>query len=419
MQNQAIGSATAAEVIKPRYSLRSPVHVWAEVSPALAEPFKLDNGGGGAVQWGAVHVSAEYLDRLPLGAALGARAIPAGPLLAEVQGQQVLALARRQAARLQRSMLWQGRGMSEATAADAAADGAAAVVAWRNGQDMDGAERGAAGVCWRAVVRSVGQDTLGESIEGWRGQDGGADCWDNLTGSALPLPALLGDGSRAERAARLLFERARAKRPALLARRVEEIKAARGGRGKRAEVIDKLHRAAVLLLHGEPLDAAASAAGFKASGSGSHAARAGDRLMQAARRLGFRVRFSARDRDKAEASGAGGARVPMSAATAAALAFGFAPSATLPLQDGRGGKRRVAKLRRMARARARKARQAARRAGWAARVGKLADKRRDLARAARRADKAAGLWARFGAAAGAATSRTNGHWRGAARLWRG
>src|SRR5258707_1120246 len=82
---------------------------------------------------------------------------------------------------------------------------------------------------------------------------GGADSFDLLTGSALPLPALVGDGSRSERATRLLFERTRAKRPALLARRVESIKA-QGGRGKRGELIDKVHRAAVLLLHGEQID---------------------------------------------------------------------------------------------------------------------------------------------------------------------
>src|SRR5207244_1172341 len=123
--------------------------------------------------------------------------------------------------------------------------GAAAVVQWRNGAELDGADRGAAGVSWRAVVQSVAFDWFGESIEDWReSSGGGADGFDLLTGSAMPLPALVGDGSRAERASRLLFERARAKRPSLLARRIESLKLRRG-RGKRGELIDKVHRAAV------------------------------------------------------------------------------------------------------------------------------------------------------------------------------
>jgi hypothetical protein len=343
------------------------------------------------------------------------RAIPAGPLLTECQGQLDLAEARGQAARLAASMARDGREMSDTSEAEAVGAGCLAVVAWRNGQDVAGVEIGARGVCWRAIVQSVARDSFGESIELWRENDGegGADCFDSLTGSALPLPRLLGDASRAERAARLLFERARAKRPGLLARRIEAIKA-KGGRGRRAASVDRVHRAAVLLLHGESIDKAASAAGFKASGQpGRQFKPAGDQFAQAVRRLGFRFRLNLRQGDPKERKPGGGVFVPMSSATAQALSFH--PSALVPLDNGRGGKQRVAKIRRLQRARARAAKLQAARAAWTARAAKRAGKRRDLARAARRGDKAAGLWPIHGAGAGAMQSRTNGYWRGAIR----
>jgi len=103
-------------------------------------------------------------------------------------------------------------------------------------------------------VRSVSTvDTLGESVEDWRREDGSID-WESLTGSALPLPQLCGDASREDKAPRLLFERARGKRAGLLARRVASLKLQATGR--RVEVVDKIHRAAVQLLHGASLDAA-------------------------------------------------------------------------------------------------------------------------------------------------------------------
>jgi hypothetical protein len=366
------------------------VHVWADVAP-LPE-FKIELGTGAGAGGGAVLVSEACLDFLSIGVALASASIPAGPLLRECQGLQVLAMARAQAAKLAKSMQRDGRGMSSTSQDEAAAAGAAAVVAWRNGAKLDGAKQGARGVCWRAVVRAVAMDSFGESIEHWRDLDGGADCFDKLTGSALPLPALVGDGSRDERATRLLFERARAKRPALLARRVESLKAG-GGRGKRAESIDRVHRAAILLLHGEDMDTAAQAAGFKPSGSGRQAVRAGDMLMRAARRLGFRVQFTVRDRQQGERNGGGGAFVPMSSATA--TAYGFKPSASLPLQDGRGGKRRVPLIRRLQRARVRRQRLAEQRATRTHKQAKARERAQARARVARRADKAAG-WFTFG-----------------------
>jgi hypothetical protein len=391
-------------------------HVWADLGTEY-KPFKIEREtGAGAGRVGAVLVS-EALDRLPIGAALSSVAMPCGYLLHEAQGQGVLDMARKQAAKLRQSMRRDGRKMSDTTEQEAIAAGAGAVVRWRNGEDCDGAEHGAAGVCWRAIVQSVAQDSFGESIEDWRGQDDdGADSFDTLTGSALPLPSLVGDGSRSERASRLLFERARAKRGDLLARRIESLKA-KGGRGKRGELIDKIHRAAILLLHGESVDNAATGAGFKPYGSGRHAVRAGDSLMQAFRRLGFRVRFNLRQVETKERANHGGACQPITAATFSGWSFN--PSETLPCQDGRGGKRLIPKLRRLQRAKARRARLAAATASRAKRLDKRENKRATLARAARRADKARGLWAQYGRMAGAPVSRTNGYWRGAARVWQG
>src|SRR5437867_4730598 len=186
-QNQIKPSKRKGRAVAPS------VHVWADTSP-LPE-FRIDTGGGGGGErFGAVCVSEACLDFVSIGAALQSRFIPAGPLLHECQGQQVLSTAKRQAAKLARGMAKDGRAMSDTSQADAVGAGAAAVVEWRNGAELDGADRGPAGVSWRAVVKSVAFDGFGESIEDWRESSGGADCFDLLTGSALPLPALVGDG---------------------------------------------------------------------------------------------------------------------------------------------------------------------------------------------------------------------------------
>ena len=384
-----------SEQVKVRGRTQSPQHhVWATEEDQAFQPFRVETGGGsGTGRGGAVLVSEDTLDHLPVSIALSSASIPAGPLLREVQGQQVLAMARAMAARLSRSMARDGRAMSSATESEAIGAGAGAVVAWRNGAVMDGADRGAAGVCWRAIVASVASDGLGESIEAWRQDESGADCWDSLTGSALPLPGMVGDGSRAERASRLLFERARAKRGALLARRVEVIKGL-GGRGKRAELIDKVQRAAVLLLHGESVDQAAMAAGFKASGSGRQAVRGGDRLMQAVRRLGFRVQFNLRQVEAKERDGRGGACVPLSPETIKGLSVN--PSETLSPQRGRGSKQRVPLMRRLQRARLKRERVTASRKAWLTiereHNAKRNAKRQTLDRRQRRAHKALGCY---------------------------
>ena len=380
------------------------VHQWADDEPLLQVPFAMGGGPGAGAGAGACLVSAACLEFLPLSVALASRFMPAGPMLFEAQGQLTAAAAAGHASRLAVSVKRRGGECSETSEIEAAAAGASAVVEWRNGADLDGGELGARGVSWRAVVGSIKRDSLGESIEHWRA----GDDYDSLTGSALPLPQLLGDASRDDKASRLLFERARAGRGSLLARRIDSLLRL-GGRGQRAELVGKVHRAAVLLLHGSSLDQAAAAAGFNASGR----CRAGDRFAQALRRLGLRVRFNLRQPDGArERAGAGGPFVPMSAATAAG--WSFLPSAGLRGEDGRWGKRLVPALRRLQRGRARRARLAsaqALRARLASRQGaRRAARLLQVERAQVRAWKSSGdyYWRPL-------SSVGNGFWRGASR----
>ena len=116
--------------------------------------------------------------------------------------------------------------------------------------------------------------------------------------------------------------------------------------------------------------------------------RAGDMLVRAVRRLGFRFNFTLRERERREAVRRA-AFVPMSAATAASLSA--IPSAGLPLQHGRGAKQwAVAKLAiREAKRQAARARARAR----AARDSKSAGRAASLAREAARKAKWSGLWA--------------------------
>src|SRR5258707_6917972 len=148
------------------------VHVWAD-TPPLPE-FRIDTGGGGGGdRFGAMCISEASLDFVSIGAALQSRFIPAGPLLQECQGQQALSTAKRQAAKLAVSMARDGRAMSDTSQADAVGAGAAAVVEWRNGAESDGADRGPAGVSWRAGVKAVAFGGFGELIEDSRGCKGG------------------------------------------------------------------------------------------------------------------------------------------------------------------------------------------------------------------------------------------------------
>jgi hypothetical protein len=310
-------------------------------------------------------------------------------LLREAQGQHDLAIAKGQAARLLGTMRRSGATPSNATEGDAIGDGALSIVAWRNLYGPRLLSESAGLVCWRACVASVARlDMLGESIEAWRRDDGGGDGWDLLTGSALPLPQLCGDSSREDKASRLRWQRARGQRFAKLGRRVASIKLRATGR--RVAVVDKVQRAAVQLLHGASLDEAALAAGFKASGQGRQAVRAGDRLTQAVRRLGFRVQFNARDHEHQQEH-ARGACVPLSLATVAA--WHVQPSATLPLQSGRGDKQWVPLLRRLQRKRARVAKLLAAWVARAARVERASAKLASLERWQARQGAKSGLWA--------------------------
>ena len=366
------------------------VHVWADLGDTLPD-FTLDNGQGQGR--GACLVSAECLDFLPVSVGLASQYAATGPLLAECQGQLDLASVTRQAKRLVGGMRRNGSEPSNATEHDAIGDGLLALVQWRNTYGPRVLGETAALVSWRAVVRSVSVcDLLGESITLWQAPDSeDSGAWDSLTGSALPLPQLCGDATRADKAARLLFERARAKRFGLLERRMASLKLRAAGRGKRAQVIDKLHAAAVQLLHGDSLDHAAQAAGFKASGTGYHAARTGDRLGQAARRVGLKFQATARDREAKQGQGHG-PFVPLSAVTIAAMEF--KPSATLRDRcNGRGSKQRVPLLRRLQRRADRAARQQAKRQAWAVKLAKRQAKRQAVTRAQARNVAKLGLWA--------------------------
>jgi hypothetical protein len=234
-----------------------------------------------------------------VGAALASCEAAAGPLLRECQGQADLALATRCAFKVARRMERDGCRFvhplgDDASIRDAIGAGAAALTAWRAGEghlpcpgEADGAwQRDGAGVkhllaaarvAWRAVVASISADTCGESVP-----------LSSLSAdwlAAIPMPS----ESRAERLARLQVERMAARRAGLLVRRIAAIKAS--GKGLRG-LADKIGHAAALLLAGEPLDAAAAAAGFKASakrGGRGGGTSAGDRLCQALRRVGVRV----------------------------------------------------------------------------------------------------------------------------------
>jgi hypothetical protein len=113
-----------------------------------------------------------------------------------------------------------------------------------------------------------------------------------LAASAVPLPAFVGDESRADKAARLRYGRARAQRVGKLAARLAALQAAAVGR--RVASVAKVGHAAALMLGGLALDSAAVSAGYKASGIGRGRRRAGDALSQAVRRLGFSFQFNLR-----------------------------------------------------------------------------------------------------------------------------
>ncbi len=227
--------------------------------------------------------------------------LPAGGLFGELQGQADLALTARLAARLAASMRRDGRDMSTTTQADGASAGLVALARWRSINAKFPARRArgtAASVAWRAIVKEVSTDGLGEHCQPC-GLPSDVEL-SNLIASALPLPPLRGDESRDDRASRLRYERARARRAARLAARFQSLAVGTGANGeRRRQAVERVGLAVRAILRGESLEAAATAAGYKASGTGRLRRTAGDTLFNAVRRLGFKVQFSLRVRGKA------------------------------------------------------------------------------------------------------------------------
>jgi hypothetical protein len=213
-------------------------------------------------------------------------------LFTEQRGAFNLALSRAGAAKLARRMRASGKHVSPAAEADGAAAGVLALIRWQStGLNADNApevETRTARVAWRAVVKEISRDTLGESIPLHTVSDDWL--WHN---------AAQHDESRTERAARLKVERQATTRQLRLFRRLANLPCPNS---KRAQVIEKVGNAASMLLTGLTLEAAATAAGFKArragAGRGQHSA--GDAFCQALRRLGFQIRGHARQISKKE-----------------------------------------------------------------------------------------------------------------------
>jgi hypothetical protein len=172
-------------------------------------------------------------------------------------------------AKLRARMARDGKiSISDSTFAAAAADASARLAQWRAllARHPDCRARGvAAVVAWRAVVQSVAADSYGTA----QGVIVSApDTLADLRATSLPLPPLVGDDSRGDKASRLLFERARAKRPALLRRRIDSLLQAANGSGShnRRATIERVSVACQRLLSGATFEAASQAAGYEATG---------------------------------------------------------------------------------------------------------------------------------------------------------
>jgi hypothetical protein len=165
-------------------------------------------------------------------------------------------------------MAQSGKVASHSTIQAAAADAAADLARWRGILYRHPAARPrgvAAIVAWRACVRSVESDGYG-THEGAISTE--PDLLADFHATSLPLPPLVGDDSRTDKASRLLFERARAKRPGLLRRRIDSLLSAAVGSGsdKRRATIERVSIAARALLSGASFDQASAAAGYATGG---------------------------------------------------------------------------------------------------------------------------------------------------------
>lgn len=383
---------------------------------------------------GSVAVTLAGAGVLPLAAAMLSPYQAAGGLLGDAQGQTVLAICAAMSRKLLASMRRDGKQPSSTTGEDAAAAGVLAVARWWaiNARHPGQRARGSlVAVAWRAIVRESSRDVLGDAFALDEFTAAG------LAAAAVPLPAFCGDESRDDKAARVAYERARAQRPTKLSARLVSLTAA-SGNGRRAGAVSKVGHAAALLLGGVRLDDAAKLAGFKSSGAGRGAMRAGDALAKAGRRLGFAFQFNLRQGGRGDAvtvfervtftTGAGNVAVlcPVERSGGVPVAalvrsWSFAPSAGLPVQRGKLAGREV---KRQARA-ARRARLAVDRKGKAARwAARQSVKLAGLKRAQRLASRAAKLTGgRFGAflpaveVDGAAVTRARllAAWRG--KVW--
>ena len=215
------------------------------------------------------------VEAMSVAAALSSCERPAGDMLAACQAAQDIALGKRAAAKLAGRMRGDGKTVGEDNEREAAAAAVHALALWRAGLALRRCEVSggdevvtaegdretlAARVAWRACVAVLSDDTLGESL--------------SLSTAVLP------GESREERAARLAIERHQHTRQARLVRRLDVIAT---GRGRRAQAVEKVRNALALVLAGDSLDDAATAAGFKASGRTG----AGSRLVRACQRLGI------------------------------------------------------------------------------------------------------------------------------------
>ena len=232
-----------------------------------------------ALPLGGEHLAAAWRDDVQ----------PVGPLLAacqlaavERQGAADLQLGERQARKLLARMAGDGRIFLPVEVAniveDASQAAAAALAAWRCGVPQDGAERGAAGVAWRAVVGVCSEDGLGDSVEPLH----------TLTDESI-FSRVLPRESKIEQWQRWFAEASRPAYAGRLPGRLERLKAA-GGRGGRKAAIDKVGHALGLILGGMDLDEAATLAGFKpaaARGAAGGGKRAGDFLIRSCKRLGI------------------------------------------------------------------------------------------------------------------------------------
>jgi hypothetical protein len=380
-------------------------HVWADPQDSLpAFLFNFDGQGQGLPVWTGEHPYSRIdgrlamqgwlpytaIDGVSIGQALQSAYTPAGPLLQAAQGQLLLAMATRQAGKLVAKMdsVKGAHKTSDATRQDSIGAGVLAVCQSRA---MVGPRlpESMASVCWRAIVREVSTiDLYADTMEQLPFDPQGRVDYDSLTATALPLPQLTGDATRQDKAARLLFERARAKRPAKLARRIETLKA--GANAKRQAALDKVHNAALYLLAGDSLEVAAVKAGYKASGQGRQTVRACDRLVEQARRMGWQFLFNLRQVDKGQGQAdRRGAFEPLAQSTIDAMTFN--PSASLrDACNGRGSKQRIPLITRLRRQAKRQAALQAKRASWQAKLAKLQAKRQAMARAGARVAKLTG-----------------------------